>query len=236
MSYHKKLTIISLMIVFILFILVIYFYYKPFLKSKTLKSDLSQEETKRILKLQEQVGEIIKFNDFGKCDEVKDEYYKRVCINNIAFNLAKEKQDISYCQKLDNKLLYTEDCERQILLPKAIDKEDIKVCSETRNKGIKQNCEQDFWTFLAIKKENINLCNNYLNYEEKIFCYDQYIFEKEFAYKKNNIKDFDCSKFQNKDIENDCKLYKENLDKRRPNFCYQLKSNLFVGYCMRNRF
>ena len=238
MISSNKLIILVLTIISILVGLIIYFFYKPFFsdrlffKSQTDKKEITDKEKERILKLQEQVREIVKLNDFKKCDEIKDEYYKTVCINNIAFNLAKEKQDISYCQKLDNKLLYTEDCEIEILFSKALNKEDITVCFETKNEAIKKSCKDNFWRLLSLKKKDINLCENYLNDEEKIICRDLYTFKNEFLFKKSDIKSFNCLKFENKDIQDDCNFFKKNFSIIKVNLCHKLKSYLFRDYCL----
>jgi len=93
----------------ILILLAIFFYY--FIsKKQPIDQPISVEQLQQILEtapaaepeanaelqLQEQAGAIIKTKDFNRCDEIKDEMYHTVCINNIALNLAQETQDISY--------------------------------------------------------------------------------------------------------------------------------------------
>ena len=89
------------------------------------------------IRLQEQVAEIIKTKDFSLCDEMKDKVYFTVCNNNIALNLAQERSDLSYCQKIDNTLVLIEECERQVIFKKSLLKENIEVCDETQNHKLK---------------------------------------------------------------------------------------------------
>ena len=60
--------------------------------------------------------DIIKGGDIEKCNTIESEYEKAICINNIALNLAQETMDISYCERVDNKLVSRDECERQIIL------------------------------------------------------------------------------------------------------------------------
>lgn len=193
------------------------------------ESSLSNEQ---ILRLQEQVGEIIASKDFSKCDNVSSPYYRTVCINNIALNLAQEKQDITYCQRLDDRLLSIYECEASIVFGKSLANEDIGVCAETKNDILRKRCEKNFWPSLALKKADINLCNN-VQPEEKIVCRDRYIFEKEFANQPTDvIKKFNCLKFEDKQTRADCALYKGSDFKIGSNICARLRSPLFVNYCL----
>ncbi len=185
-------------------------------------------EIKDDLKLQEQAAEIIKSKNFDRCQEIKDNGYQKVCVNNIALNLAQEQQDLSFCQKLDNALVGIESCEREIIFKKAIDKEDIKVCGETKNSQLKKECEDKFWPDLAIKKGDINVCNDISVESAKENCINTYLLEKEFF---ANAKEFDCNKFQGDQIRKDCNLFKENLD-QGIEFCAKMTSGLFKNYCL----
>lgn len=96
------------------------------------------------IKWQEQTAAIVKTEDFDKCGQLTDELYKIICVNNIALNLAKETQDVSYCQKLDDKLIRRGDCERQIVFNKALEKNDIKICEQITEKDKADICYNNF--------------------------------------------------------------------------------------------
>lgn len=228
MENSKKKSVILIIIFISLFVLG-YFYRTPILDFlKTRQTTESRDE----IKLQEQAGEIIKTKDFGRCDEIKDEMYQTVCINNIALNLAQETQDISYCQKIDDKLVSVSSCESQIIFQKSLDKEDIRVCQETQNTELQKQCQENFWPNLALKKEDIKICNNLQTEQDKNLCSDNYLFQKEFITQKPA--GFDCEKFKDEQVRADCKIYKTDSVKQTPDFCAKLKSNLFLNHCFLN--
>lgn len=227
MENSKKKSIILIAVLIFLFVLS-YFYRAPIVDFfKTWQ----KIEPRNEIKLQEQTAEIIKTKDFGQCEKIDDELYKTVCRNNISLNLAQETQDISYCQKIDNKLISIEDCERQVIFQKSLDKEDINVCKETQNQELQKQCQDAFWPSLALKNSDVNLCNNALAEQEKNFCRDNYLFQKEFI---QNTAQFNCQKFTDEQVKADCKIYKESLGKQAHIVCTDLKSNLFSNYCFLN--
>lgn len=231
---NSKIKFAILIGVLVLAFLTVYLYKTPILNffQKEITEQKEKIEPKTELQLQEQAGEIIKMKDFKRCDEIKDETYKTVCINNIALNLAQEKQDISYCQKIDDKLIPIKDCERQVIFTKSLEKEDINICKETQNQEIQKQCQDSFWPSLALAKNDVNLCNNALAEQEKSFCRDNYLFQKEFV---QDAKVFVCEKFNDIQVGEDCKNFKENIgEPKTPELCANLKSNLFLNYCLMN--
>lgn len=188
-------------------------------------------EPKSELQLQEQMAEIIKAKDLSGCEEIKDETYKKVCINNISMNLAQENQDISYCQKLDNSLIPISECESPIITKKSLNSENIDVCGETSDKELQKQCQNGFWPALALKKEDVNLCNNIQAENEKNLCRDQYVFQKEFIKSEDS---FTCTRFSDKQIETDCGIYQKNSEKTHLANCSEFKSFIFSGLCMKN--
>jgi hypothetical protein len=179
-------------------------------------------------KIQAEVSAIIKTNDFDKCKQIKNEIYRTACVNNIALNLAQEKQDISYCQKIDDKLMSIASCERRVLFKKSLDQERISVCNETANEEIREECKGRFWKLLAVKKEDIVLCQNTLQDDDRIICLDNYVFEKEFIGNENS---FDCKKFNSEQSKSDCQAYKTKALSDELNDCYLFESDLFINYC-----
>lgn len=236
-----KTKIITLAVILFFIILAAIFYFQV-LKKPEIGQPLSVEQLQQMLetapaagpeanaeiKLQEQAGAIIKTKDFNRCDEIKDEMYRTVCINNIALNLAQETQDISYCQKIDNKLVPIRDCEAQIIFQKFLDKEDINVCKETKNQELQKQCQESFWPSLALKKENIKLCDQVEIEKERNYCHDNYLFQKEFIQDAANFK---CAEFFDKQVQLDCKAYQANSKQLTMETCGKFKSNLFLNFC-----
>lgn len=237
-SNLKFIILILLGVFILLFFILIYFYQEsipePEIQPSIQTAPLSEPEkltSEKEIELQKKAAEIIKTNDFNKCQEIKNELYNTVCVNNIALNLAEEKQDISYCQKLDNKLVSIAGCERQVLLKKSQDKKDIDVCNETKNSEIQKECKDNFWPLLALKKKDINLCENITTEQEKNSCYDNYLFQEEFV---KSEKSFDCGKFYAQQVKADCEIYKESILNKKPADCNSFKSDLFFNYCLFN--
>jgi len=225
----------------ILILLAIFFYY--FIsKKQPIDQPISVEQLQQILEtapaaepeanaelqLQEQAGAIIKTKDFNRCDEIKDEMYHTVCINNIALNLAQETQDISYCQKIDNKLVPIRDCESQVIFKKSLDKESIAICDETKDQELQKQCRNSFWPSLALKKQDNKLCDNIQTEPEKTFCYDNYVLQKEFTQDAANFK---CTEFSDKQVRLDCTSYQANSKQLTMEMCNQFKSGLFLNFC-----
>ena len=196
-------------------------------------------EAQNNLKFQEKVSEIIKTENFDECEKVEDDFYRKVCVNNIALNLSQKKQDISYCQKIDNELVPQEDCERQVIFAKSIEKEDINVCMETKNQELQKLCQDSFYYQLAVKKEDINICDRAPEQKQNDFCHNVFLASKNMG---QNFETFDCALFKGEDVKDDCKYLKDSLKKdapdsaqitRRPNqeVCYGLKTNIFYPFC-----
>jgi len=223
-SVCKKPIFYLIIIIAILFVVFGFVYYYL----EIVQKDITTLTQKQEIEIQDQVSEIIKTNDFDKCVEVQNEIYRTACVNNIALNLAQEKQDISYCQKIDDKLMSIASCETRVLFKKSLDQEHISICNETANKEIQQQCKDRFWPLLAVKKENIDLCQNVFIDDDKAVCVDNYIFQKEFI---SNENDFDCTEFDTQQSKSDCKIYKEKALNNTLNDCYIFESDLFINYC-----
>jgi len=232
-SKLKFILLIFLGVLILFFVGLFYFYREPVLnfifkpdgQSNIQTGPMTVEEE---IKLQEKAAEIIKAGDFNKCQEIENQIYRTVCINNIALNLAQERQDISYCQKLDDELVSIAGCERQVLFTKSQDKEDINVCSETKNSEIQKECQKSFWPSLALNKKDIDLCDNIIVEQEKNSCRDNYLLKQEFAKSES---DFDCQRFYSQQVKSDCQIYKENILNKKSIACNIFESDLFLNYC-----
>jgi len=180
------------------------------------------------LQIQEQLGDLIKGGNFDDCKKIGNAYYETVCINNIALQLAQERLDVSYCQKIDNKLIPIADCERQVIFRKAVDREDIAVCDETKNEELRVQCRADFLLSLAFKKNDIRVCEQETAPERRTECVDTYMFQKEYV---SNPTGFHCSRFLGDSVRQDCNAV-ETFQGREFDKCLGLQSNLFTNYCM----
>lgn len=82
----------------------------------------------------EQVKEIIAQKDIASCEQLngvvdKGNNYYTVCTNNIAWNAAMTKLDLSLCGRLDDVLMKRKDCEETILSRLVKSSADPSVCT-----------------------------------------------------------------------------------------------------------
>jgi len=180
---------------------------------------------------QEQIAALIDTKNFVECNRVGDKLYKTVCVNNIALKLAEETKDISYCQRIDGKLISIQDCERQIIIPQSIKKEDIEICQKTQDQELQKECQNNFYSQLSIKKDDITVCDQSAQ-DQQEFCYNHfYLTTKNFA---ENHKDFDCDALRGDSAKSDCQKFKEISDSQSADkfFCIEnMKSLVFISYC-----
>jgi len=226
MKFKEKHKLIILIVGIVIGILIICLCMSILKKKHTAVQNqlsLSQEESN----LHKKTVEIIKTKNISNCQKISDQFFKKVCINNISLDLAKEKQDVSYCKNLDNQLVLIEDCEREIIFPKAIENENVNICFEASNINVQKECTKNFWIGMSRKKQEITLCDNIQEEKEKNYCYNTYLIYQEFS---KNPNEFDCEKFVTDVARNDCETYKNNL-KLKQNSCMGMKSLAFRTYC-----
>lgn len=163
------------------------------------------------------------------CQEVKDAAYRSVCTNNISLKLATAKQDISYCQKLDNRLMLVADCEKEVLYAKSVAQDNVQVCYETSNEELKKTCANNYWRQSAFSQKDISLCDK-AGEADRAACRNQYLLTVDF---KTKGKDFACDQFSGQELKDDCSVYRENLETLAPPLCFKLKTDLFKNYCLK---
>lgn len=226
---NKKLIIVISVILVVVAGLVVLKYY-DFSKTSSDKEIIMNTETEEgESKLQEQAADIIKAKDFSRCDEISDPTYKAVCVNNIALNIAQETGDASYCDRMDNKLVPKEDCERQAVFAKSVENEDIKVCGGATMESVRRDCENGLWQSLAFKRGSIKLCENIKTENERNYCHDNYVLNKRYAGKIDKL---NCILLEDIQTREDCKKVKEDVGQA----CRATQSILFADYCSQNNF
>ncbi len=201
---------------------------------------LSQEATLATaeeLKLQDEVETLIKAGDMNACSQIQNDMYKKVCINNIALNKARETNDISYCQYLDNQLIPRIDCERQILIPKSISEEDKTICSETKDVTLKQQCENSFLLGLAQKMNDPKVCDQNADNVNADQCWNGYYASlslSQLMSKKQST--LECGTFRGVDAKADCGLITSAMKTNNPlklvESCQNQKTYTFFEFCM----
>ncbi|MEK7452618.1 MAG: hypothetical protein AAB614_00085 [Patescibacteria group bacterium] len=228
----KKTIIITIIFILITIVVFSILYFSFSLKKG---EDLSNVTTLNEREIQKNTLEIIKTKDFSLCENISDITYKSVCINNIAMMLAKESGDISYCQKMDGKLITTQECEIQTLSVKLSESGDATLCDKFTNQVSKDDCKNGFYLSVSQEKGDISLCKNIKNKTDSDLCINSYNTRKVFL---NDPANFDCSLMIGDDAISDCKKVKDIISDfgnnviLSPDKCLQLKTSLFSTYCI----
>lgn len=225
-----NLKILSTFIILLAVILTVFFYFFILNKKPAEEIKLSESD------LQKQLSEVVENKNFAKCDEIKDDFYKKVCVNNVAVELAKENLDLSYCTKVDGQLISENYCQEQVLLLKFEKEETGDFCKELRNTSEQENCLINFYNRLALKKDNADICQNIADTKQAELCHDNYIVSKIFTQNQGKI---DCSLLKNSDAKSDCENIKPDILNSDPTLppkmnekCLLLKTRIFTPYCL----
>ncbi len=172
-------------------------------------------------------GDAIKTNDFKQCDKIKDNKYKTVCINNIALNKANETGDVSYCDKVDGKLITKAYCQENAASQNSQVKEDVSQCDKIEDQQKKTFCKNSFYFTLALKKNDPAQCDQAPDQQTKNDCKDIFLLTTQY---QKDPQAFDCQKLSTDDAKNDCQKLKTRKDKN-PDFCKELKSPVILDAC-----
>ncbi|PLX20976.1 hypothetical protein C0584_04295 [Candidatus Parcubacteria bacterium] len=197
------------------------------------EKSLQNKDIEKELALQDQVDKIIFDGELEACDKVDDDYYKRVCVNNVAYEMAKKTGDVSYCKKLDDILVSVEDCEWNVVLNKSLLGNDVTICEEAENQDLRAQCLENFYSNKALKEGEVENCEQINEIIRRNNCIDSFVFENEFL---SDISNFECEKFSDKQARNDCALLNEEENIFTKEVCMFFSSNLFVDYCLVNNF
>ncbi len=187
---------------------------------------------------QEQIAPIIKKGDMSACEQVKNNIYKNVCINNIALNKAQETKDISYCQHLDNDLVERSSCEIQILIKKSIEEENLAVCDTTKDEGVRRECQDSFFLGVAVANSDPEFCNEASDVVKANQCWNEYYAKSFFISTSSQglSEEVDCSLFRGDDARADCSAItaamKENSQTELIEACQEHQSEAFDFNCM----
>lgn len=215
-----------------------YFDVKPPVRSgqeKTEQETVLAPETE--LKLQEQVSPLIKAGDMKACDQVQNDMYKKVCINNIALQKVEETKDISYCRYLDDELITRESCERQVILRKSMENEDKAACAEAMDESLKKECEEAFLFGLAQKKQDPKLCDQDADTAKADRCWNAYHIRNAMdPSPEGERRALDCPLLRGDDVKTDCAAIAPALESQNTQklseACQAKKSDVFSLVCM----
>lgn len=213
-------------------ILLLFFVNKNVSDDVTISENLTlpRETKKTEAELQFQTAEIIKSGDFERCDKIKDETYKKVCINNIASKLALEKGDVSYCRKIDDNLMPRSECEENTIFLQSVNTENADLCKQLSGQESQDECARNFYLQLALKKNDVSICARQSGKEQADACHDNFLVKN---IPDGEYKNFSCSSLAGKEEQEDCKKIKENINLAEvpEEVCLSLKTSLFSLYC-----
>lgn len=179
------------------------------------------------LAFQEQITPLIAAGDISACSAVQNDFYQKVCINNIALNKAEETKDISYCQHIDNELIPKGDCERDIVISLSIEKEDAALCDHATVEEVQIQCHENYHLALATKKNDISLCEQS---SDATTCSDRFLLQQ-FRQEPSLVA---CEAFSTAAAQSDCTVLKEAEGDQRAlmEFCVTTQSPLFRTLCL----
>lgn len=230
-KYMNKKNTITILIILAILISAVFSYFFIFKKA-----EVAPPFGGSTSQYQKQLSEIVKDKSFEKCDEIKDDFYKKVCVNNVAVELAKENLDLSYCAKVDGQLISENYCQEQVLLLKFEKEETGEFCKELQDASKQEDCLINFYNQLALKKDNADICQNIADTRQAELCHDNYIVSKIFTQNQGKI---DCSLLKNSDAKLDCENIKPDILSGDPTLppkmnekCLLLKTRIFTPYCL----
>jgi hypothetical protein len=180
------------------------------------------------LALQEQIAPLIQAGDMTACEQVADDMYKKVCINNIALNKAQETNDISYCRYIDNELIPRADCEQQVVTTLSLEKEDPAICDQATDTEVKARCKESYHLALALKQNDPAPCTQAAN---PASCTDHFYLQQ-FTQDPDKVS---CDAFSTPEAQADCATIKAGdtaTDQQSfMRFCQAKESDLFTSLC-----
>jgi hypothetical protein len=178
------------------------------------------------LAFQEQISPLIAAGDMTACDQVQNDRYQKVCINNIALSKAEETNDISYCQHIDNELIPRADCERQVVDTLSQEREDITVCNQATDTEVQTQCKESYHLALALKKNDQTICMQATNPSN---CSDTF-YLRQFMQDPAKVS---CDLFFTPEAQADCAALKAVATDQQAlmQFCQEKQSPLFALFC-----
>lgn len=225
MQTKTKITILICILLISVFLAL--FEYKAKKQSENLNSKNSSQNSSAsggssVKDLKQNVADIIKSENLSQCDGIEDAQYRKVCINNIAQNLAQKNLDVTYCDKLDNENFSVSDCKEAVIDELSIKNKDISICDKLADLS---GCRRQYWQIIALKYDNVSLCDQAQDDEQKNLCRNNYVLQKFFL---NDPKKTDCSQFASTAVQDDCKEVEDNPQRG----CQKLSSEIFSEYCL----
>jgi hypothetical protein len=150
-------------------------------------------QAEREAQLQAQADELIATNDLSRCEEIADDMYRKVCINNVAINQAMETGDASWCELVDGELLQEEDCRSFAGIQNT-----PEVC-EALSGEERTNCFYGLVFAEAVSLEDPSLCGQLEDEASVVICHNQTILAGE------SPGAFSCDLLQGVDVQTDCR-------------------------------
>src|SRR3989338_2736467 len=189
----------------------------------------------RVQMLEGRVADLIKTNDPIECEKAKDinigsVSYQTVCEGNIYMNLAEQKGDVSYCDKLDNELFPIDLCKSNIITQKVHGATSPIIFDSAGSQELKDSCLFQYWSKAAVDGNDASVCAKVPIPRGVGVCKDSVYIEQISEGKK-----VDCSNFS-KDGEQDCKSYYTIISSKPASnaACVTLANPILQSLCNKN--
>lgn len=185
-----------------------------------------------VVERQEAVANIIAQGDYDSCGAA-DGYvmngldYGVVCRNNVAYQLAIEKFDERYCDRLDNKLASVDECRQDVMMTRLSRDNSPATCEQTRFDPLRQQCRSLYFTKAAVENSSIAPCQNL--FEDKRTVCEDGVRLSVLAKQPSNVA---CSELSVAHQE-DCQKFKEIVTDQGGNVqaCSQLDTPVLMAGC-----
>lgn len=177
--------------------------------------------------VQNKTAEIVKTDDFERCNSVGESAdsvnYEIVCRNNILLQRAFANVDFAQCQALDDHLMLIHDCEDTVLTLLLQKENTLSVCERAPERS-KTACHDTYWSGAARAQNNSRLCENASAERSRENCEQQVLISS-----VSETKTLDCSVFTAKLVQRECQSYqrgncRELVDPHLQDSCLQRSS------------
>ena len=150
---------------------------------------------------QAQISQIIQKGDPTACNQIGDVTIRDNCENTILINLARQKQDASYCGQMVAIGNQIADCELMVASDKADQATSPAACQGLTTDSEKNACLTEYYSSQAVESNDISLCSQIAATADQNDCRDNFYLWRQYV---PNPKGFNCNKYINPQMKAGC--------------------------------
>ncbi len=185
---------------------------------------------------QAKVAELIKTGKLEECAKAKRIViqgvdYETVCRNNVALNLALDRLDPSFCDKLDGNLLSIASCKNRVWAAKFANVKELAQCDEAPTGELKSTCQVLYWLNGAVQHDDVTLCDHLTESQTKTECRNSFFLNR----LASNPREARCENFS-APLKQDCETLEKALSTpKNSQGCLRIRDVRLQSFC-RQRF